>query len=168
MSYVHTAPQISEEAFVASNATVIGAVTIEKDVSVWFGAVIRADSAPVVLKEGCNIQDNCTVHMDAGHPVEVGRNVIVGHNAIVHGCVIGDNSMIGMGSILMNGSVVGKNCIIGAGSLVTQNTVIPDGSLALGSPAKVIRPLREEEIATITRNAGHYVEESKLYKALQK
>lgn len=156
---------IDTSAFVAPGAAIYGDVIIGKDCSIWFHATVRGERAPIHIGDGSNIQDNCVVHVDAGHRVEIGRNVTVGHGAIVHGCKIGDNTLIGMGAIVLNGAVIGKNCIIGAGALVTQNTVIPDNSLVLGSPAKVKRSVTAEEAAANIINAGHYVEEGKEYKA---
>lgn len=158
-------PRIHPAAFIAPGAAIYGDVTIEKDCSVWFHATVRGESACIRIGEGSNIQDNCVVHVDPGHEVEIGMNVTVGHSAVVHGCRIGDNTLIGMGAILMNGAAVGKNCIIGAGALVTQNTVIPDNSMVLGSPAKVMRRVTPQEAAANVANARHYVEEGKEYAA---
>jgi len=130
-------PTISSSAFVADNATVRGDVTLGERSSVFFGAVLRGDRAPITIGSGTNIQDNCVVHVDYDYPVVVGQNVTVGHGAILHGCTVGDNTLIGMGAIVLNGAQVGSNCLIGAGALVPQHAVIPDGSLAFGSPAKV-------------------------------
>ena len=151
-------PTISSSAFVADNATVRGDVTLGERSSVFFGAVLRGDRAPITIGSGTNIQDNCVVHVDYDYPVVVGQNVTVGHGAILHGCTVGDNTLIGMGAIVLNGARIGKNCIIGAGALVTQGTDIPDGSLAFGSPAKVVRALTADEIEENHRNAMHYVE----------
>ena len=151
-------PVIHETAFVADNATVRGSVTLGANSSVFFGAVLRGDRAPITIGSGTNIQDNCVVHVDYDYPVVVGQNVTVGHSAILHGCTVGDNTLIGMGAIVLNGARIGKNCIIGAGALVTQGTDIPDGSLAFGSPAKVVRALTADEIEENHRNAMHYVE----------
>lgn len=158
-------PQIHPEAFIAPDAAIYGDVTIGKDCSIWFHAVVRAEHAPIVIGQGSNVQDNCVVHVDAGHAVEIGEYVTVGHGAIVHGCKIGDNTLVGMGAIILNGAVIGKNCVIGAGALVTQNTVIPDNSLVIGSPGKVLRQVKPEEAAANRTNAGHYVEEGKNYAA---
>ena len=124
-------------------------MTIGKDSSVWYNAVIRADTDRIMIGEATNIQDNCVLHVDAGHPLTVGNGVTVGHSAILHGCTIGDNTLIGMGSIILNDAVIGKDCIIGAGTLVTQKKNIPDGSLVYGNPAKVVRALTEEEMEQI-------------------
>lgn len=152
-------------AFVAPDADLYGDVTAGEDTSFWFHAVVRADDAPVVIGRGSNIQDNAVVHVDEGFPVHIGEDVTVGHGAIVHGCTIGDRTLIGMGAVILNGAVIGSDCVIGAGALVTGKSVIPDGSMVLGSPAVVRRPVTEEEKAASLRNARHYVEEGKKYAA---
>ena len=156
-------PQIHPDAFIAPDACVYGDVTIGKDCSIWFHAVVRAEDSSIVIGVGSNVQDNCVVHVDAGHSVEIGDFVTIGHGAIVHGCKVGDNTLIGMGAIVLNGAVIGKNCVIGAGALVTQNTVIPDNSLVIGSPAKVLRQVKPEEAASSRVNAGHYIEAGEKY-----
>ncbi len=156
-------PIIDPSVRLAQGAVVCGDVTIGKNSSIWFHAVLRAESAAIFVGENTNIQDNCTVHVDEGNPVDIGNGVTVGHGVILHGCSVGDDTLIGMGSTVLNGAKIGKNCIIGAGSLVTQNTVIPDGSMAFGSPARVVRPLRTEEIETNRTSAADYVEESLEY-----
>ena len=137
-------PVIHESAFVAENATVRGSVTIGPEAGIYFGAVLRAETAPITVGEGANIQDNCVVPAE---PAVIGRDCTVGHAAILHGCTIGDNTLVGMGAIVLNGAVVGRDCIIAAGALVTQGAVIPDGSMVMGAPARVRRPLTPEEIA---------------------
>lgn len=156
-----TKKQIHETAFIAPGAVVLGDVTLGADVGIWYNASVRGDRGPVVIGRGSNIQDNAVVHLDSGHPVVIGENVTVGHGAIVHGCVIGDNSLIGMGAIIMNGAQIGENCIVGAGALVTQDMQVPDNSLVLGSPARVKRSVTEEEIAANLHNAQLYVEEAR-------
>ena len=141
----------------AHGAVACGDVTIGANSSLWFNAVLRAESEPITVGENTNIQDNCVVHVDKDHPAVIGNNVTVGHGVILHGCIIGDGTLIGMGATVLNGARVGRNCIIGAGSLVTQNTVIPDGMMAFGSPAKVIRPLRPDELAANADAAQGYV-----------
>lgn len=148
--------------FIAPGAVVSGSVWIGESAGVWYHAVVRGDRAPIRIGSGSNIQDNCVVHVDAGYPVEIGENVTVGHGAILHGCSVGDNSLIGMGSILMNGCRIGKNCIIGAGTLVTQGMVIPDNSLVIGSPGRVKRQVTEAEIEQNMRNAALYAREAVL------
>jgi len=158
-------PVIDPSVFVAPNATVMGDVTIAQGCSVFFGAVIRAEKASITIGPETNIQDNCVLHVDEGFPINLGKGVTVGHSAILHGCTVGDNSLIGMGAIVLNGAVIGRNCVIGAGALVPQNAVIPDGSLALGCPAKVRRETTEDDLASNARAAAHYVAEGKEYAA---
>lgn len=145
-------------AYIAPSADVMGDVVLEKDSSVWYQAVVRGDHARIHIGEGSNIQDGCVIHVDEGYPVEVGDYVTVGHNAILHGCKIGEGSLIGMGAIVLNGARIGKNCVIGAGALVTQDAVIPDGMMALGSPAKVKRALTEAEIEQNRESAQEYID----------
>ena len=128
--------QIHDTAFIAPGAVVLGDVTIGENSGIWYNAVVRGDGDSIVIGKESNIQDNAVVHLGSGYPVEIGDHVTIGHGAIVHGCKIGDNTMIGMGAILMNGCKIGKNCIIGAGALVTQNVEIPDNSLVVGNPGK--------------------------------
>lgn len=162
----HAQPQIHETAFIAPGAVVLGDVTVGEDVGIWYHATVRGDRGPVVIGRGSNIQDNAVVHLDSRFPVTIGENVTVGHSAIVHGCTVGDNTLIGMGAILMNGAHIGKNCIIGAGALVTQGMEVPDNSLAVGSPAKIKREVTEEEIAGNLQNARLYVEEARACRGL--
>lgn len=150
-------PILGKDVFLARGAVVTGEVQLGDGVSVWHNAVLRADAAPITIGPASNIQDGCVLHVDAGHPLEVGRGVSVGHGAILHGCAVGDNTVVGMGAILLNGCRVGKDCLIGAGALVTEGTVIPDGCLAYGSPARAVRPLTAEEIGHNRENALHYL-----------
>lgn len=160
-------PKVHEDTFIADSADVIGKVIIEENASVWFGAVLRGDSNFIYIGKGSNVQDNCTVHADPrGIPVELGEGVTVGHNVILHGCKVGNYSLIGMGSIILDGAEIGTQTIIGAGSLVTSNKKIPSGVLCMGSPAKVIRELTEEEKESLIKSAESYIEESKCYKWL--
>ena len=155
--------QIDSTAFVAPDAVVFGDVVIGAECNIWFHAVIRAEDAPIRIGKGSNVQDNAVVHEDAGHPVTIGEYVTIGHGAIVHGCMIGDHTLVGMGAIILNGAKIGKGCVIGAGALVTQNAEIPDGSLVVGSPARVKREVKREEMEHNIRNARHYVEMGKEY-----
>lgn len=162
MSTIKT-PQIGKNVFVAQGAILRGDVTIGEHSSVWFNAVIRAENASIVIGQNTNIQDNCVLHVDTGADVRIGNQVTIGHGAVVHGCTIGDNTLVGMGAVILNHAVIGKNCIIGAGALITQNTVIPDNSLVVGNPGKVKRNLTSFEIEDITENAVHYVKEAAIY-----
>lgn len=163
INFEEKAPNIHETAYVANNATIVGNVTIGKNSSVWFNAVLRGDSSNIIIGENSNIQDNCVIHMDEDDEVRIGDNVTIGHGAIIHGCVIEDNCLIGMGAIILNGAVIKRNSIIGAGALVTQNKVIPENSLVVGAPAKVKRQLTSEEILSNKESAAHYVSLSKKY-----
>ena len=153
------------EYWIAPNASVIGDVVIKKNASVWFGAVLRGDTETLILGEGSNVQDNSVLHADPGFPLVVGADVTIGHMAMIHGATIGDGSLIGIGAILLNGAQIGRNCIIGAGALVTEGKVIPDDSLALGSPARVVRRITEAERAMLAGSARRYVENWKRYAA---
>jgi len=155
-------PQVSPEAFVAETAALIGDVTVGRDSSVWFGAVIRGDNEPIVVGEGTSIQDNAVLHTEKGHPLTVGCNVTVGHGAIVHCSSVGDNTLVGMGAVLLDGAVIGKNCIIGAGAVIKENAVVPDGTMMVGVPAKPVRQLPPEQIAYLERQSP-YVALSKEY-----
>jgi carbonic anhydrase/acetyltransferase-like protein (isoleucine patch superfamily) len=155
---------IDKSVFIADGAKVIGDVDMGENSSIWFNAVIRADSDTVKIGENTNIQDNAVIHTSAGFGVQIGNNVSIGHGAIVHGCTVKDNVIIGMGAIILNGAVIEENCIIGAGTLVTQGKVIPSVSLAFGNPVKVVRRLSEEEIKSISDNAASYVNKADEYK----
>lgn len=150
-------PVLGEAARVAESADLVGDVTLGNHASVWFGAVLRADEGPIQIGADSNIQDNSVVHVSPGHPVIVGERVTVGHRAILHGCTVENGALIGMGAILLNGCVIGAGAMVAAGALVTQGTVIPPGMLAMGSPAKVVRPLRGEELEANRRSALDYV-----------
>lgn len=152
-----TTPKLHKSVFIAPGAQIAGDVSIEKNCSIWYNAVIRGDSAPIRIGAGSNIQDGCILHEDEGFPLTVEEGVTVGHGAILHGCHIESHSLIGMGAILLNGSHVEKDCIIGAGALLTQGTRIPEGTLALGSPAKAVRFLTEEEKNSIRENGEEYI-----------
>ena len=160
-------PDIHPSAFVAPGAVVRGEVHLAENSSVFYNAVLRGDRAPISIGEGTNIQDNCVVHVEYDLPVTVGKNVTVGHGAILHGCTVGDETLIGMGTIVLNGAQIGKGCLIGAGALVTQNAVIPDGCMAVGSPARVKRPLTPEEMDGLRRSAADYRQEAQACKALE-
>lgn len=148
-------PRIGKDVFIAPNATVYGNITLGDNCSVWFGVVMRAEKNSVEVGEYTNIQDNSIVHADEFR-VKVGRYVVIGHGSIVHGCEIGNQCMIGMGSIILNGARIGDNCIIGAGSVVTQNTEIPSNSVALGTPARVVKEITDDQREFIRENAIQY------------
>ncbi|WP_238881366.1 gamma carbonic anhydrase family protein [Clostridium sp. YIM B02551] len=160
-------PKIHKEVYLAENSTIIGNVEIEEGASIWFGAVLRGDENSIKVGKNSNIQDNAVVHVD-DYSVKIGNNVTVGHGAILHGCVIEDECLIGMGSIILNNARIGKNTIVGAGSLVTQNADIPEGVLCLGSPAKVVRKLTEDEINSIKSSARMYFDLSNKYRSEEK
>lgn len=158
-----TLRQTDDDAVILPGAAVVGDVTLGQGCSVWFNAVLRGDGMPIVLGEGCNIQDCCVLHSEK-HATVLGNWVSVGHGAIVHGAVVGDNTIVGMGATLLDFARVGKNCMVGAGSVVTGKMDAPDGSLVLGNPAKVVRPLSPEEIAALRHNAEHYAELKERYR----
>jgi carbonic anhydrase/acetyltransferase-like protein (isoleucine patch superfamily) len=151
--------------FIAPNAAVIGNVTLEHNVSVWFSVVMRGDAERIHVGEGSNIQDGTVCHADPGQPLVIGKHVTVGHNAMVHGCEIGDYTLVGINAVVLNGARIGKNCVIGANSLVPENMEIPDGSLVMGSPARVKRTLSEEAQAHFRQNSEHYVANAQRYLA---
>ena len=150
--------------WVAPNAVVIGDVSLKKNASVWFGSVLRGDNDPIIVGENSNIQDNSVCHTDDGMPLIIGNNVTVGHKVILHSCIVGDNSLIGMGSTVLNKAKIGNNCLVGANALVTEGKEFPDNSLIVGSPAKVKRELTDMEKKIIELSALHYVENMKRYK----
>ncbi len=158
-------PKIDETCFVAETAVVIGDVELEKNVNVWYGTVIRGDVNYVRIGENTNIQDNTVVHVESnGHPTIIGKNVTIGHSAVIHACTIGDNSLIGMGAIVLDGAEIGENVILGAGALVPPGKKIPSNCLAVGSPAKVVRELGEEELEKRIMHAKKYVELAQKHK----
>ncbi len=149
--------------WIAPNATVIGDVILKKNSSVWFNAVLRGDIESITIGEGSNIQDGSVLHTDIGYPLTVGSGVTVGHMVTLHGCSIADDSLIGIGSTVLNNAKIGKNCIVGAKTLSTENRIIPDNSLIIGSPGKIIRRISDDEIKHIIENAKHYIENWKKY-----
>ena len=165
LSFGGKVPQDNGAVFVADNATVRGDVTLGKGSSVWYGAVLRGDDGPLVLGENCNVQDNSVLHCDPVGVVYLGKNVTVGHSALVHHCTVGENSLIGMHATLLNGCVIGKNCIIGAGALVPEGMHIPDNSVAVGVPARVIKTIRDDQLTENIHNAELYVELGKKHAA---
>ncbi len=151
-------PQIDPSAWVAPDANVIGNVQLDAKSSVWFGTTLRGDNERITVGAGSNVQENCVFHTDLGFPLTIGVNCTIGHKVMLHGCTIGDNALIGMGATILNGAKIGKNCLIGAGALVTENKVIPDGSLVMGAPGKVVRELDAQAIAMLEASALHYQE----------
>lgn len=158
-------PRIAEDGWVADRASVIGNVDMAPGSSVWFGAVVRGDNEPIVIGKNSNIQDNSVLHSDPGKPLRIGEGVTVGHRVMLHGCTIGDNSLIGIGATVLNGAVIGKNCIIGAHALITEGKVIPDGSMVMGAPGKVVKDLSAPQIAMLSMSADIYVKNAARFKA---
>ena len=154
---------IDKETWVAPSADLIGSVTLSADVSIWWQAVLRADNESITIGARSNIQDGCVLHTDPGCPLKVGKDVTIGHMVMLHGCTIGDNSLIGIGAVILNNAKIGKNCIIGAKALITENKEIPDNSLVVGSPGKVIREVTNEEKKAIIENTKHYQDNWKKY-----
>ena len=152
------------EHYIAPNATVIGSVILEHNASVWFNAVIRGDNDEIVIGEGSNIQDGAVLHTDPGVRLIVGKGVTVGHMVMLHGCEIGDNTLVGIKSVILNNVKIGRNCIIGANSLITEGKEIPDNSLVMGSPGKVVREINEKDLLRIRMNAENYVQKIPLYR----
>lgn len=150
------APTIDATAWVAPDANVIGNVVLHPKSSVWFCATLRGDNEVIELGEGSNVQENCVFHTDMGFPLTIGRNCTIGHKVMLHGCTIGENSLVGMGATVLNGAKIGRNCLIGAGALITEGKEIPDGSLVMGAPGKVVRQLNEDAIKQLELSAVHY------------
>lgn len=158
-------PQVAPSAWIADSAQVIGNVTLGPDASVWFGCVLRGDTESMSVGEGSNIQDLTVMHADYGMPLTVGKHVTVGHKVMLHGCTIGDESLIGIGAVVLNGARIGKNCLVGAGSLVTEGKEFPDGSMIMGTPARVVRQLTPEQIEGLRNSARHYIENARKFRA---
>jgi carbonic anhydrase/acetyltransferase-like protein (isoleucine patch superfamily) len=158
-------PEVDESAWVADSAQVIGSVHLAEDVSIWFNTVLRGDNDLLTIGRGTNIQDCSVLHTDMGFPLRLGEGVSIGHQVMLHGCTVGDHSLIGIGAVVLNGAIIGKHCLVGAGALVTEGKVFPDGSLIVGSPAKVVRELTPEQIAGLQSIARQYVVNSRRFKA---
>ena len=161
-------PQVDSTAWIADSAQVMGHVTLGPDASVWFGCVLRGDTESMTIGEGSNIQDLTVMHADHGLPLTIGKHVTVGHKVMLHGCTIGDESLIGIGAIVLNGARIGKNCLVGAGSLVTEGKEFPDGSMIIGTPAKVVRQLTLEQIEGLRLSAQHYIDNARMFRATLK
>lgn len=158
-------PQLAAGAWVAQSAEVIGMVELQKNASVWPQVVVRGDNDLIQVGEGSNVQDASVLHADPGYPLIIGKHVTVGHKVMLHGCQIGDGSLIGIGAVILNGAKIGKNCLVGAGALITEGKEFPDGSMILGTPAKVVKSLSPEQIAGINDIAGRYVQNALRYQA---
>ena len=162
-------PEMADSAWVADSAQVIGQVRLAADTSIWFGAVLRGDTDLLAIGEGSNVQDGSVLHADAGVPLHIGRYVTVGHKVMLHGCTIGDETLIGIGAIVLNRARIGRNCLVGAGALVTEGKEFPDGSMIIGSPAKAVRQLSPEQMAGLRPLAQHYIDNARRFRAgLQK
>lgn len=157
-------PRIAPSAWVADSAQVIGAVDLADDVGIWFGAVLRSDTDPIRIGRGSNVQDGAVCHADPGFPLTLGANVTVGHQAMLHGCTVGDGTLIGIQAVLLNGARVGRYCLVAAGALVTQGKEFPDAVLISGSPARVVRPLRPDEIERLEAGARHYIDNARRFR----
>jgi carbonic anhydrase/acetyltransferase-like protein (isoleucine patch superfamily) len=151
------------EYWIAPNAVVLGNVILKKNASIWFGVTVRGDNDPITIGENSNIQDGSVLHTDTGSPLTIGTNVTVGHMVMLHGCTIGDNSLIGIGSVILNGAKIGRNCLIGAKALITEGKEIPDNSVVMGAPGKVVRTMDAQGAQMLTASALHYVENWKRY-----
>lgn len=158
------APRIAESAWVADSAQVMGDVDLGEEVGVWFGVVVRGDTATIRVGARTNIQDLSVLHADVGMPLTIGSGVTVGHQAMLHGCTIGDDSLIGIGAVVLNGAHIGKGCLVGAGALVTEGKSFPDGSMIIGSPAKVVRELTPDQLQGLRLSADHYVANAQCFK----
>ena len=154
-----------DEYWIAPNAVVLGRVILKKNASVWFGATLRGDNDPIIVGENSNIQDGSVLHTDVGTPLIIGDNVTVGHMVMMHGCTIGENSLIGIGSVVLNGAKIGKNCLIGANCLITEGKKIPDNSLVMGAPGKVVRQISPEQARQLALGAQSYVQNWRRFKA---
>jgi carbonic anhydrase/acetyltransferase-like protein (isoleucine patch superfamily) len=157
-------PKLAEGAWIADSAQVIGDVTLGANASVWFGAIVRADNEPMTIGAGSNVQEAAVLHSDPGFPLVIGESVAVGHQVVLHGCTVGDGSLIGIGAVVLNGAKIGKHCLVGAGSLVTEGKQFPDGSMVMGSPARVVRQLTPEQIEGLRQSALHYTENAARYR----
>ena len=161
-------PVLEGDNFVAPNAAVIGSVLMKRGASVWWGCTLRGDNELITVGENVNVQDGSVIHTDLGIPVVLAKNVSVGHMVMLHGCTIGDETLIGIGAVVLNGAKIGKNCLVGAGSLVTEGKEFPDGSMIMGSPAKVVRELSPAQIEGLRQSARHYVENAHRFQSTLK
>lgn len=157
-------PQLPGRYYLAPGAQLIGNVVLGEDASVWFNAVLRGDNEPITIGARSNIQDGSVLHTDPGAPLTIGEGVTVGHKVMLHGCTIGDNTLVGIGSIVLNGAKIGKNCLIGANCLITEGKEIPDNSLVMGAPGKVVREISDQQAMMLAAGSHHYVENWKRYR----
>ncbi len=155
----------NDEYWIAPNAAVMGRVVLKRNASVWFNATLRGDNDPIIIGENSNVQDGSVLHTDLGSPLTIGANCTIGHMVMMHGCTIGDGTLVGIGSIILNGARIGKNCLIGANCLITEGKEIPDNSLVMGAPAKVVRELSPEQAARVAGGAQSYVDNWRRFKA---
>lgn len=158
-------PTVADTAWIAPDANVIGNVVLHENTSIWFSATLRGDNEVIEIGAGSNVQENSVFHTDLGYPLTIGRNCTIGHKVMLHGCSIGDGSLIGMGATILNGAKIGKNCLIGAGALITENKEIPDGSLVMGAPGKVVRTLDAAAISHLEASALHYQENARRFRS---
>jgi len=158
-------PEIDASAYVADTASLIGKVTVEANASVWFGVTIRGDNERITIGANSNVQEGTVMHTDMGYPLTIGSNVTIGHQAMLHGCTVGDGALIGIQAVVLNGAKIGKGCLVGAGALVTEGKEFPDHTLILGSPAKAVRTLTEDDLRRLQANADGYVERGRRFKA---
>jgi carbonic anhydrase/acetyltransferase-like protein (isoleucine patch superfamily) len=157
-------PEVHSSAYITETANIIGKVRVEANASIWFDVTIRGDNEVITIGENSNVQEGCIMHTDPGYPLTIGKNVTVGHQAMLHGCVIGDGALVGIQAVILNGAKIGKNCLVGAGALVTEGKEFPDNSLIIGSPAKAVRTLSEEDIQRMHSNTAKYVERGQFFK----
>ena len=165
LSFGGKMPRDEGAVFVAANATVLGDVTLGRGVNIWYGAVLRADEGALILGENSNVQDNAVLHCDTGHPITIGSSVTIGHAAVVHGCTVDDNALIGMNAVVLNGAVIGENAVVGAGAVVREDDDIPEGAVAVGVPAKVVKTNEDYNRSMNSLNAAAYVQLSAAYRA---
>ncbi|WP_120501285.1 gamma carbonic anhydrase family protein [Roseovarius sp. EL26] len=158
-------PQIAEDSWIAPDANVIGQIIVEEGASVWFGCTLRGDNEPIMIGAGSNVQENTVMHTDMGFPLTIGAGCTIGHKAMLHGCTLGENTLIGMGATVLNGAKIGKNCLIGAGALITEGKEIPDGSLVMGAPGKVVRQLDQAAIDRLKLSALNYQKNMRRFRA---
>ena len=158
-------PDVDDDSWIAPDTNVIGNVVVQQGASIWFGTTIRGDNEQILIGSGSNVQENCVLHTDIGFPLRIGENCTIGHKAMLHGCVIGDNSLVGMGATILNGAKIGNNCLIGAGALITEGKEFPDGSLVMGAPGKVVRALDAVAIQGLGASALHYQAQMRRFRA---